>query len=189
MTSMSGRITNVDLGDTMDNKLSSLRIEPYDNRQHGAATVFSKYDCRGRTSSFEFTGLETKTKYFTKDLNDLGIEDESVSSVMVPRGYVVELYENDGQGGASKTIIGSEDGSGYMPCVNMGSFNDLTSSLVMRQIEQGSAKGYWEGYTATETHTFEFVVGIENSSGNEDVSDQKSTIEASMELGLEFYGV
>jgi len=54
-----------------------------------------------------------------------------------------------------------------MPCIELGSMNNKASSLEVRQIEEGSAIGFWDSITASETQEFEYTVGIVNETGQE----------------------
>jgi len=49
---------------------------------------------------------ESKSKYNAADLDAWGVGRDEVSSVMVPAGYAVELWEHDGQGGDVEIIYG-----------------------------------------------------------------------------------
>jgi hypothetical protein len=52
-----------------------------------------------------------------------GVGDNSVSSLKVPVGWTVILYESSGFSGSSKTVTAD--------CSSIGDFNDKTSSLVV----------------------------------------------------------
>jgi hypothetical protein len=52
-----------------------------------------------------------------------GVGDNSVSSLKVPVGWTVILYENSGYSGSSKTVTAD--------CSSISDFNDKTSSLVV----------------------------------------------------------
>ena len=45
--------------------------------------------------------------------------------------------------------------------------NNKASSLEVKQIEEGSAIGFWDSITASETQEFEYTVGIVNETGQE----------------------
>ena len=50
---------------------------------------------------------------------------------MVPVGYTVTLFDDDGFSGSSKTIQGKVASSGFMECQNLSDFNDRLSSAVI----------------------------------------------------------
>ena len=57
-----------------------------------------------------------------------------------------------------------------MPCIELGSMNNKASSLEVRQIEEGSAIGFWDSITASETQEFEYTVGTVIETGEEATS-------------------
>ena len=73
---------------------------------------------------------------------------------MVPYGYSVKLYKNDGLSGENTVINGASWTSEEMnmQCQNVpGSFNDSTSSLAVYRTEFSTyAVGDWVSITATE---------------------------------------
>jgi hypothetical protein len=149
--SSAGRVDNPDIGDFMRGKMSSLKIEPYDRRHYGAANLFEHWNCNGKQAAFEYRGSGGHTKYTLYDMEHAGLPDDTLSSVMVPLGYVLEVYRDDGNRGPHRTIVGAQDAEGYMQCYNLSDFNNETSSLKVRRIAAGNAIGYWEGLTASET--------------------------------------
>ena len=59
-----------------------------------------------------------------------------MTSVSVPYGYSIDLYEDDNFSGSMLTVDGvpSTDPNGKVACVNMpGDFNDKLSSAVVRR--------------------------------------------------------
>lgn len=147
--SSSGRINNPNIGNYLGNGLTTVKVSPYDSRNHGAANLFSDYNCEGRAAAFAHLGLESKTKYNTGDLEFMGIHDNSLSSVRVAAGYALELYRDNSQANLIKTIVGSQDYDGEMPCHTLYDDNDTVSSIVVRPILMGASVGYWKGITAT----------------------------------------
>ena len=83
----------------MNNKVTSLTIEPYNEAAHPAANLFNFRDCAGEQAAFEYMGQEGRTEYTRWDLEDGGLPGDSISSVRVPGGYVLELYADDGARG------------------------------------------------------------------------------------------
>ena len=110
--SSSGRINNPHIGWAFQNQLTSVSVEPYDARNHGAANLFAFSDCAGNASAFPHLGRESKTFYNAADLDRKGVGNDEVSSVRVAAGYVVELYEHNSQIGNVQTIIGQQDEDG-----------------------------------------------------------------------------
>ena len=83
------------MGGWMHNRLTSLKIEPYDEVNHPAANLFNYRDCAGEQAAFEYEGQEGRTEYTSSDLEDAGLPRDSISSVQVPSGYVLEIYADD----------------------------------------------------------------------------------------------
>lgn len=52
--SSAGRINNPDMGGWMNNKLSTLKIEPYDETRRPAANLYNYRDCAGEQAAFEY---------------------------------------------------------------------------------------------------------------------------------------
>ena len=79
--SSAGRVDNPDIGDFMRGKMSSLKIEPYNRRHHGAANLFEHWNCNGKQAAYEYKGYGGHTKYTNWDMEHAGIPDNTVSSV------------------------------------------------------------------------------------------------------------
>jgi len=71
-------------------------------------------------------GLATGT-YTTAQLSSAGIANNWISSLKVPAGYTVTLYDGDSQTGTN--VVATADNS----CLVGNSFNDLTSSVKIAQ--------------------------------------------------------
>jgi hypothetical protein len=64
-------------------------------------------------------------EYTATDLKRLGMDDNTVSSVKVAKGYQVELFENDFFRGRSGTLRSEDD------CLRNDNFDDTVSSLIV----------------------------------------------------------
>ena len=62
-TSARSRINNPDIGVTMNDRLTSVTLAPYNVREHGAVTLFDQDGCMGDSAAFAFIGNEEKTVY------------------------------------------------------------------------------------------------------------------------------
>ena len=122
--STSGRVRNPDIGGYMNDKVTSMWMEPYDHRNLGAVNVFSGANCAGYAASFRFEGGNEGTGYTETDMMREGIPRNSASSVMVPLGYYVDIWSDDGLRGSKKTIVGYTDPQGRMPCIDLGWMNN-----------------------------------------------------------------
>jgi len=91
------------------------------------------------------------------------VKDDSISSVMVPQGYSVMLYSDDGFRGSTKTVNGGNWTSvdQQMQCQNISDFDDKTSSLAVYRTELGLYSiGDWVSITTTESVDFTYHVGF-----------------------------
>ena len=104
--SSAGRVSNPDIGANFANRLTSVEVRPYDVVNHGAANLFADWDCSGHSAAFMHNSGESKSKYNAADLDAWGVGRDKVSTVALPRGYAVELWEHDGQGGNVEVIYG-----------------------------------------------------------------------------------
>ena len=104
----------------LGNQMSSAILGPYDPREVGAVTLFEDEDCSGASARFYWDpeSLENGTFYNNEDLKYAGMRDNTLSSVMVPKGYTVELYRHAGFYGESNVIEGAykDYGSEEMVC-------------------------------------------------------------------------
>ncbi|MBZ5715953.1 beta/gamma crystallin-related protein [Nannocystis pusilla] len=100
---------------SFNDKTSSVKVEKVSLPPAVVGvTVFTDVDFKGKSQVLPVGRYEA---------SQLGIADESLSSVRVPKGLSVTLYENSGFRGRS--ISYTADTS------NVGNFNDKTSSLVV----------------------------------------------------------
>ena len=78
-------------------KTNRVKLQYYDPLEIGAVTVFSAYDCQQQTGRFDAAADPRETAYYnTDDMQKRHIQVDTVSSVMVPQGYTVKLYTDDG---------------------------------------------------------------------------------------------
>jgi len=114
------------------NRLSRLNLYEYDAvNGHGAALLWTEYDCKGTSSPF-FSGDPGQTAYYTdNDLWYYNYHHDWTSSVMVPVGYEITLWDWDSFEGDSVKYEGMEDSNGYMTCQNLNNFNDRTASAAI----------------------------------------------------------
>ncbi len=75
-----------------------------------------------------FGGPSHKLKPGHYDRGHLGLANDSISSVWVPRGLRVTLYEHGSAGGRGRSLTLDADAS------NLGDFDNLTTSLVVERI-------------------------------------------------------
>ena len=166
-----GNIKNYDMSD--DFYLYSVTMRYYDAKERGAVTLFENKGCAGPSGAFFATQKPSEQAlYNTNDLVKGHLADNTVSSVMVPYGYSVQLFENNGFHGESVIIEGGMYASGdqEMQCIDLADkkFEDKTSSLSVYRTNFGkSAFGYWQSITTTEEIEFDYHVGMKISETSE----------------------
>jgi len=65
--------------------------------------------------------------YNIVQLSDMGIMNDVLSSITIPEGLKVTIYEDESFGGSSKTFSSSVD------CLKRIGFNDKTSSIIVKR--------------------------------------------------------
>lgn len=88
-------------------------------------TVFTECAYKGQSATLR------EGEYNNAQINELGIQNNTISALQVSDGYQVELYLNDFQRGGSGTL------STNNPCL-VGQYNDAISSMVVRKTEASS---------------------------------------------------
>ena len=116
--------------------MSSVILGPYDPRKIGAVTVFEDWDCTGASARFYWDpeSKENGTFYSVEDLEYAGLRNNNFSTIVVPKGYLVELYDGNGFTGRKQVVIGAyKDASEEMVCQKTKWDNTLSSLIVKRQ--------------------------------------------------------
>jgi Leucine-rich repeat (LRR) protein len=84
-----------------------------------AITLYAECDYQGRSVNID------EGEYTTANLAELGLANNSISSIRVSEGFQVELFENDFYRGSSGTLRQNDN------CLIDDRFNDTISSLVV----------------------------------------------------------
>ena len=135
-------------------------------------TLFSYPDCHDVSGRFYANADPTLNADYTKDQmweNNMGWDD--ADSVLVPFGYKVTLFDQDGFWGDEEEIKGKpyEDAHDEMICQNLGDLKNRAASIrVGRTTVLGPAVGYWEGVTHSEDITVTYHIGFDYSKSVED---------------------
>ena len=110
LSSGAGNIQNKTFGywSGLKNGVSSVKIMPYNVVTGGAVTLFDENDCTGESSMFQWNGEDSY--YSAADLDLVGIKQNRASSVMIPEGYEITLYNEDNREGLAETLYG-----GFLP--------------------------------------------------------------------------
>lgn len=116
---------------------------PYDGNVMGAITLFDQADCRGSSARLYWVPWDVDGgQYILDDLEAAGMEDNTVSSIQVPRGYTAILYKHDGFDEEVARVTGwyENELTQELGCLNID-VNDVVSSV--RIVKDTIAVGYW----------------------------------------------
>lgn len=117
------------------NRTSTLILGPYDARQIGAVTMFEDPGCAGNSGRFYWdpdSGPEG-TFYNEEDIIYGGLSNNTMHSMAVPAGYIVEVYNGHGFDESMQRVEGSYVNSGEeMICVE-AKHGDAVSSLIVKR--------------------------------------------------------
>jgi len=91
-------------------------------------TVFTECAYKGKSATLR------EGEYNNAQMNELGIQDNTISALQVSDGYQVELFMNDFQRGDSGVL------STNNPCL-LGRYSDAVSSMIVRKTGTGVAGG------------------------------------------------
>ena len=131
----------------------------------GAVTFFEEFDCTSHHGMVWASEDPHSNAFYTADeLGYRSIADNMATSLMVPFGYSVDMYDSASFSGDSFTVEGPLwlDNDLNMKCISIENvYNDRMSSVrVYRTGAYGSARGYWKGFTSTETMKFSTHYGF-----------------------------
>jgi hypothetical protein len=86
-----------------------------------AITLYAECNYRGRSASF------SKGEYNLADLVEQGIDNNTISSIRVPDGFTITLYENDFLRGRAGRLTTDNE------CLKKDRFDDVVSSVSVRR--------------------------------------------------------
>ena len=115
-----------------------------------------------------------------------------MSSIMIPYGYSVKLFDGGDFTGSSIVMNGPQWGAGddtmKMRCQSMPSgLNDKVSSLQVYRTEFGAeALGDWVSITATEGIEFTYKLGFKKVTSTETISSQSYDLQLQLTSGIKF---
>ena len=145
LSSGAGHTKNYRLdGQSFNDNVESVKLGPYDGNVMGAITLFANWDCRGSSARVYWNPEDADGgQYILDDLEEAGLEDNTVSSIQVPRGYVAILFRHDGFVEEVGRVRGwyENETTQLLGCQNLNGLNDEVSSL--RIVKDTIAVGYW----------------------------------------------
>ena len=87
--------------------ISAILLRSYDANMVGAVTLFNNNNCKGDFSRLYASSIVGEVMSYDNDeISDYGVDDNSVSSVMVPFGYSLTVHSWENFGGFSTTVKG-----------------------------------------------------------------------------------
>lgn len=149
--------------------------------------------CSGRSALF-FGGTELfdRKSYTGSDLEAAGFSSNSASSLMIPYGYSVDLYDHDGFWSEPYTVNGPffVDATQRHACISLfDDFNDRTTSLeVYKSSTLGMARGYWRSITQTESLSFTVYYGMKAKDSEYVSTTQEKALSFEMKAGVKYLG-
>ena len=87
-----------------------------------AATVFGWLNCEDISAELSASSsLDEVVTYTGNEAWKLGMKEGELESFMLPWGYMLTLYDNDGMTGNRKSYIGGQnsDDNEFMECINV----------------------------------------------------------------------
>lgn len=113
-----GRYSNNNFNNNYNNNRydNNRYDDDYNNNRSDMVVVFKDANFRGQSSNLSM-GYH--------DFNDLGVGNDKISSIRVPRGFSVTVYTDGNYRGRSRTYTNDVD--------NLEDFNDKVSSIIINK--------------------------------------------------------
>lgn len=166
----------------MNNWFSSIWLREYDAWNKGAVTIFRHPDCQGDSGSFYASETLGRRMGYNRAMLEHGkIWSDDASSIMVPFGYSVELFDGEAMYGSLIEIEGPmyQDDTERMRCINLDGLHDRTSSIeVWKNRDLGNpAVGSWRLIRQAEQEiVYQVSVGVVRKSEQSDTTSDKYAI-------------
>ena len=177
------------------NTLDKVKLQYYDPLEIGAVTAFMDSDCHNWAGRFDAAADPKETAYYnTDDIEKRHLKDDAISSVAIPQGYTVKLYNENGFDESNKLVLNGPmwtDSEHSMSCINLVAlgWNDMVSSIGVYRTNLGAtAQGKWVGQTATESIDFTYHVGLSSSVSTAKKEGMSFSLIQDMSMGIEFEG-
>ena len=125
------------------NAASSVKMYYWDPvKDTGGVTAVQDRDCVDDSAYLPAGDVEEPMFYTWDDLVHHNFHKNELDSLMIPIGYEVTIYKNDGFAGDHETYYGKEK-DGRIVCQNVTMDNDTVSMTVKKQRYAG-AWGRWQ---------------------------------------------
>jgi len=110
--------------------------------------------------------------------------NDSMSAVMVPVGYTLVVYSDDGFQGSSDTYEGMVNEVGTLACQPVKNYHyDQMSSLMV--MKSPYAKGHWS-LVATDSFWLEYTLGVTSTTSATVTTEMTDTLTKEMTTGITF---
>ena len=106
----------------MEDRVTKVVMKPYNQWTKGSATVFGWLNCEDISAELSSSSsLDDVVTYTGDEAWKLGMKEAELESFMLPWGYMLTLYDNDGMTGNRKSYIGGQntDDNEFMECINV----------------------------------------------------------------------
>lgn len=123
--------------------VSFIMIGPYDYAGWPAANIFSEPGCTGYVNAvhgYNLTSSKSMKYYATNN----GIQNQQVTSIMLPYGYYADIFESENYTGTYERVYGGlPDEEGRLICRELQN-PGVYKSIIIAGHKQGKAKAGWQ---------------------------------------------
>ena len=178
------------------NMIDRVKLQYYDPLEIGAVTAFTNLDCQNWAGRLDATADPTQTAYYNlADIEARHLQNDQISSVVIPQGYTLKLYKDDGYVESNKLVLNGPiwaDNDQAMSCINLTDYgwDDMVSSVAVYRTNFGAyAQGRWQSFTSTEAIDFTFHVGLSSTDSEATQESMSFSMSQDMSMGIEFEGI
>uniref|UniRef100_A0A7S1X5R6 Beta/gamma crystallin 'Greek key' domain-containing protein n=1 Tax=Tetraselmis chuii TaxID=63592 RepID=A0A7S1X5R6_9CHLO len=172
--------------------ISSLKVK---RRPQNAVALFVDVTSEGSTFA-TLNGRRTVSKFVTSPadltlsgLRGLGLRNDDLSEIHIPRGFTAILYKHDYFSGPSVLLSGptaTRFDNGDIKFSDQSQLDDEVSSLRLRSVADVFNNGKVGRWTVVKMHDYAFTHTVTEEYLSEESSTSSSTVTASLEQGFEF---
>lgn len=146
------RGTNNGEGTDFDDTMTYMEMGPYDPSEVGAINLFRFGHCHGRVTRAYYNPEDpVGGRYNGEDLEALGMITNDITSLMLPKGYWVHLYDDADLWSYMDWFEGryKNDFTQELECRNLGDNDNKLGSLEIHR--DNNLIGQWQAITSTES--------------------------------------
>ena len=158
--------------------------------------MFTNLDCQNWAGRLEATADPELVMYYnTDDIQWRHVIDNQISSVAIPQGYSLKLYDADGFVESNSQVLNGQpwhDSIHSMTCVNLNEigWDDRVSSVAVYRTNHGAvAQGRWQSFTSTESVDFKYHIGMSSTDSRATKESMSYSMTQDMSMGMDFWGM